>query len=137
MHCTIHVRFTTVPLKAFSEQVRKRNPCFCIWKLIIFICFLLYKRDYVASEKRKRWRELLQNDVIFHISDQIQVSGPGTVVNPVCPSVLLLYPLKGKRWNLKWPVIKKGQTQLTTVPFKIFIWTIMWNISSFFGLKTV
>ena len=33
-----NARFTTVPLKALSDQVWIGYPCFCFYKLFIFIC---------------------------------------------------------------------------------------------------
>ena len=32
-----HYMFTTVPLKAFSDQVCTRHACFSLWKLLVFI----------------------------------------------------------------------------------------------------
>ena len=67
--------FTTVPLKVLSDQVRIKNPYFCLYKLLVLDCdfsekvicaffhFILNSKHF--SEK---------NDTIFQICDQIKVS---------------------------------------------------------------
>ena len=48
-----YVLFTTVPLKALSEQVWIKYPCFCFFKRFFVFEFLIYQRHWRDYRVRK------------------------------------------------------------------------------------
>ena len=70
----LNVRFTMVLLKALSDQVWIRCPCFCFRKLIILI-YVFYTKDtcaFLDLETLKKLSELKTFHIILF--DQIKIS---------------------------------------------------------------
>ena len=74
-----NARFTTVTLKASSVQEWIRYPCFCFFKLFIFICDFSVKVTCAFLAFKIRNGEIIRvkhfsSNKIFQILDQIKVS---------------------------------------------------------------
>ena len=68
---TCNTRFTAVPLKALSDQVFIRYPCFCFFKLLIFNCGFSSKLICAFLAYKKPWRlEKLLELTLFYSGKQ-------------------------------------------------------------------